>query len=101
MGEPAYTTVKIKKNLAENVKRLRGKRSLGEIAKLCSSSEWTAYPSTIQKIERMENNTRLFAVYRLAVVFGVTIDELISPRKKNDVDAVSKNGKLSDQFEGL
>lgn len=99
----AYNSVQIKRNLAENVKRLRlaGGHSLNDIAEACSCSEWTAYPSTIQKIEKMNNNTRLFAVYRLAVAFGTTVDKLLSTPPKNDVDAVSKKGKLSDQFDDL
>lgn len=97
----ALTMAKIKRNLAENCRRLRGKRSLADIAKLVSTSEWTAYPSTIKKIEDMDNNTRLYAVYRLAVAFRTTVDKLISEPKKTDVDEISKNGKFNDQFADL
>jgi transcriptional regulator with XRE-family HTH domain len=72
-------------NIAANVRRLRGKRTLGEIAKACSCEEWRAYPATIQQIESGRHLPSAGLLARVARAFGVTADDLLStpaPPKK-------------------
>lgn len=72
------------KNIAANVRRLRGDRSYGEIARACCTEKWKAYPATIQQIEsgRFMPGSGLLA--RVAEALGVTPNDLlIDPPKKN------------------
>jgi transcriptional regulator with XRE-family HTH domain len=75
---------KAKANIAANVRRLRGDRSFGEVARACCTKDWHAYPATIQQIEsgRFMPGSGLLA--RVAEALGVTANDLLSdPPKKN------------------
>lgn len=78
----AITDEEAKANIAANCRRLRGERSLSEIARACCIKEWTCYPATIQQIEtgRHLSNSGLLA--RLAEALGTTTDALLAPPPK-------------------
>jgi transcriptional regulator with XRE-family HTH domain len=64
-------------NIAENLRRLRGERSLSEVARGCDS-----YPANIQRIEREENMPGAGLLTRIAAYFGVSVEEMLaSPTK--------------------
>jgi transcriptional regulator with XRE-family HTH domain len=62
--------------IAANVRRLRGDRSFREVAKMCSSAEWTCYPATIQQIESGQHMPNAAVIYRLAIGLGVKVNAL-------------------------
>jgi transcriptional regulator with XRE-family HTH domain len=75
------TDEQAQKNIAANVKRLRGNRSLGWLARLVDS-----YPINISRIEDASSMPGGGMLSRLAEVLGVTVDDLLStppaPQKK-------------------
>lgn len=68
-----------KDNIAANVRRLRGDRSFGEIARACSTEDWHAYPATIQQIETGRHLPSAGLLARVAEALGVTPNDLLSP----------------------
>lgn len=64
--------------LAANVRRLRGERSYREIAKACSTDDWTCYPATIQQIESCQHMPNAVVLRRLAAALGCTLDDLFA-----------------------
>jgi transcriptional regulator with XRE-family HTH domain len=64
-------------NIAVNLQRLRGGRSLSEVARGCDT-----YPANIQRIERAENMPGAGLLTRIAAFFGVSVEEMLSPSPK-------------------
>ena len=67
--------------IGANVKRLRGDRSFREVAKMCSSSEWTCYPATIQQIEAGDHMPNAAVIFRIATGLGVKVNALYEEPK--------------------
>jgi transcriptional regulator with XRE-family HTH domain len=67
--------------IGANVKRLRGERSFREVAKMCSSSEWTCYPATIQQIEAGDHMPNAAVIFRIATGLGVKVNALYEEPK--------------------
>lgn len=65
------------RNISENVKRLRGDKSLSQLARELSTASWRCYPATVQHIELGRHMPGAGLLSRLAEVFGVTMDDLI------------------------
>lgn len=71
-----------KANIAANCKRLRGDRSYSELARACTTQEWTCYAATIQQIESGRHLPGSGLLARLAEALGTTTDILLSPPPK-------------------
>lgn len=68
-----------KRIIADRVKALRGEKSFREIARACSTEDWTCYPGTIQQIETGEHMPGIGLAHRLAQALGVTLNDLLPP----------------------
>jgi hypothetical protein len=77
--QTVITESELHANIAANVRRLRGSRSYGEIARLCSTPDWKCYPATIQHVELQRHKPGSTLLARLADVFGVSMDSLAAP----------------------
>ena len=77
------TDAEAKRNIATNVRRLRGDRSYGEIAKACCTKKWKAYPATIQQIESERFMIGSGLLARVAEALGVTPNDLLSEPPRN------------------
>lgn len=71
-------------NIAANVRRLRGDRSYGDIARACCTEDWTAYPATIQQIESGRHLPSAGLLARVAEALGVTPNDLLNEPPKNN-----------------
>lgn len=80
-----------KANIAANVRRLRGTRSYGQIAKACSTKDWHAYPATIQQIESARHLPSAGLLARVAEALGVTPNDLL----RRAASAAEKNRRAS------
>lgn len=79
---PTVTTDKdLQETIAGNVKRLRGERSFSEIAKACSTDDWTCYPATIQQVETCRHMPGTGLIVRLAAALGVSPNEILLASK--------------------
>lgn len=67
-----------KQNIAANVRRLRGSRSYGDIARACSTDEWRCYPATIQQVESAQHMPGAGLLARLAEALDTTADALLA-----------------------
>ncbi len=67
--------------IAENVRRLRGDRTYTEIARACSTPEWTCYPATIQQVESCRHTPGACLLVRLAAALGVTPNDILRVKK--------------------
>ncbi len=63
--------------VSENLRRLRGERTLLEVGRSCQTSA-----GAIQQIERGKRMPGAGLLTRLAATFGVSIDELMRPARK-------------------
>ena len=73
------TDEEVIRNIAANVRRLRGIRSLSWLARQIGID-----PSSIMRFERGERNPRAATLARLAIALDTTTDALISqPPKKS------------------
>jgi transcriptional regulator with XRE-family HTH domain len=64
--------------IAANVSRLRGDRSLSDIARACDTSA-----GAIQQIERGDRMPGAGLMTRLAAAFGVSLDDLVKRHKNS------------------
>lgn len=62
------------KRIAANARRLRGDRSLSQIAR-----DAETYPASIRRIEEGQNMPGVGLLTRLAKALGASVDELLSP----------------------
>lgn len=67
-----------KANIAANVRRFRGSRSYGDVAKACCTEKWHAYPATIQQIESGRHLPNSGLLARVAEALGVTPNDLLA-----------------------
>ncbi len=65
-------------NIAANLTRLRNGKSFSQLARECSTEDETAYPATIERIEKGRNMPGAGLLSRLAEALGVTADDLLS-----------------------
>lgn len=71
-------------NIAANLSRLRNGKSYSQLARECSTEEETAYPATIERIEKGRNMPGAGLLSRLAEVLGVSTDDMLAdPPKRN------------------
>jgi len=73
---------KAQANIGANLRRLRGDRTLAEVAALCSTPEWTCYAGDIEQIESGEHMPRTGKIARIAYGLGVTVDDLLADPPK-------------------
>lgn len=73
---------KAQKNIGANVRNLRGDRTLAEVAALCSTPEWTCWPSDIKQIETGDHMPMAGKLARIAYGLGVTMDDLLADPPK-------------------
>ena len=75
-------------NIAENLRRLRAERGLSysELARRCSvevdGERNTAYPATIERIEKGKHMPSTSLAKRIAEALGVSLDDLTEAREK-------------------
>lgn len=81
-----------KKNLAANIRRLRGDFTLQEVADHCTTPDWNCYPATIEHVEKGRHliSAALLAriAYGLSLMHNrhILMDELLmEPPKKERV----------------
>jgi transcriptional regulator with XRE-family HTH domain len=73
--------------IAENLRRFRGARSYSEIARACTTQDETAYPATIERIEKRKNMPGAGLLCRLAEALGVTVDDMLTPKIPSRIPA--------------
>ena len=64
--------------ISENLRRLRGERTLMEVGRSCQTSA-----GAIQQIERGKRMPGAGLLSRLAATFDVSLDELMRPTRKS------------------
>ncbi len=70
-------------NIAANIQRFRGQKSYSQLARECSTKDWTAYPATIEHVEKCMIMPGAGLLARIAAALGVTADVLLAdPRKQ-------------------
>lgn len=83
----AVTDQQALERISENLKRLRGELSLGEVARGSGT-----YPANIQRIERAENMPGVGLLTRIARYFRVSVDFMLA---QHDNDEFAPREKIS------
>ncbi len=71
-----------KEIIGENVRRFRGERTYSELARACSTDDWTCYPATVEQVEKGRHMPGAGLLARLAEVLGVTPNDLLTSRRR-------------------
>lgn len=81
--QPVLSDTDALQNISANLARLRNGKSFSQLARECSTRTETAYPATIERIEKCRNMPGAGLLSRLAEALGVSVDEMLSdPPKK-------------------
>lgn len=72
----------ILRNIGENVRRLRGELSYSELARRCSTKDWTCYPAHVEKLEKGQHQPGVLLLLRVATVLGTDLNQIVAtPRR--------------------